>query len=404
MKMILKIDFNFFEFLVEGGTGFLRRVPPMRTIFVHLGFGLGLLGIARPGGAADGPETGEGATPDRGAELRASMYVRTDTDHTTVYSPRARYRQQLGSPQRRLDISYSLDAWSSASIDIRTAATPTVTELRHEADIGYNQEIGLGGVGLGYRLSYEPDYLSNAVRLSGMRDFLQRTITLSGRLFGSFDRVGRAGDRFFRQQVISAGGLASAAFVLSKSTLALFAYELRGVFGYQASPYRYVAIGGGLCAAGSTFCLPEEVPRQRVRHATVGQLRQAIGRRVALGGLYRFYIDSWALRSHTWSFDTSVMLAKGAYLRGSYRGYAQSGASFYRVNYGIDARFLTRDRELSSLGNHRVALRGSYDKRLRRGTLDVGAQVAGSRLQYDEFIGLTHVFALEVSMSLGGRF
>ncbi len=387
----------------------------MQIKIAHHALGLLVLAIAQPGLAASvpaktsktGPENASrpaGKRPEQGAELRASMYVRSDTDYTTVLSPRARYRQQLGAPTRRLDITYSLDAWSSASIDIRTAATPTVSELRHEADVGYNHEVGLGSFGLGYRVSYEPDYVSNSIRLSGMREFLQRTVTVSGRLFGSFDRVGRAGDRFFREQVVSAGGLASLAAVLTKTTLMQFAYELRGSFGYQASPYRYVSLGGGLCSVTSLFCLPEEVPRQRIRHAMVGQLRQAAGRHVALGGLYRFYIDSWALHSHTWAFDASVMLAKGAYLRGAYRGYAQSGAAFYRPEYTTNTRFFTRDRELSSLGNHRLSVRGSYEKQLRRGRLDVGAQVAGSRLQYDQFIGLTQVLALEVSLSLGGSF
>ncbi|MGB1015012.1 MAG: DUF3570 domain-containing protein, partial [Nannocystaceae bacterium] len=312
------------------------------------------------------------ATPPIGGQTHASLYVRSDTDKTTVISPRVRHRQQLGSPKRNLDITYSLDAWTSASIDIRTAATPTVSELRHEVDAGYSHEIGLGAVHVGYRVSYEPDYLSNSVRISGQREFLQRTITLQARLFGALDRVGRAGDSYFRESVLSAGALLSSGFVLSRSTLAVVAYELRGISGYQASPYRYVALGGaGGCSIEAIFCVPEEVPRKRLRNAFVGQLRQALGRYVAVGGLYRFYIDSWLLYSHTGAVDLALTPIKSLQLGLEYRLYAQSGAEFYRASYIPFAgdRFVTRDRELSSLGNHRLALSGRYRHPLRRGSL-----------------------------------
>lgn len=343
----------------------------------------------------------------RGAEARASVYVRNDSDRTTVVSPRVRYRQELRTPRRVLDVTYSLDAWSSASVDIRSAATPTVREVRHEGDVGYRETLGLGGVSVGYRLSHEPDYLSNALRLAVDRDLLQRTITLGARVFGSIDRVGRAGDRHFRELLLSGGAHLSAAFVVTRSTIALIAYELRGLSGYQASPYRFVALGvAGPCSLAADLCVAEEVPRLRARHAIVGRLRQALGERVAIGGLYRFYSDSWALRSHTAAVDVTVTPARGALLGLEYRAYAQSSAWFYRARYelGDGLRFYTRDRELSSLGNHRLALRGGYEHHLRRGRVDVGALIAGSRFEYDDFVGLTEVYALDLSVSVGAAF
>jgi len=347
------------------------------------------------------------ASPPIGGQTQASLYVRSDTDKTTVVSPRIRHRQQLGNPKRNLDITYSLDAWTSASVDIRTAATPTVSERRHEVDASYSEEVGLGAVGVGYRVSYEPDYLSNSLRISAQRELFQRTVALQARLFGALDRVGRAGDSYFRELVLSGGALLSSGFVLSRSTLAVLAYELRGVSGYQASPYRYVALGGdGLCSAAATFCVPEEVPRKRMRHAVVGQMRQALGRYMAVGGLYRFYIDSWSLYSHTGAVDLIVTPTKGLLIALEYRGYAQSGVYFYRARYIPFAgdRFLTRDRELSSLGSHRLALRGRYTHPLRRGNIHVGTLVSGTQIEYDDFMGLNRVLALEVALSIGASF
>jgi hypothetical protein len=343
-----------------------------------------------------------------GGQVRGAVYVRTDSDRTTVVSPRVHLRQQVKDPRTRVDVTYSLDAWTSASVDIRTAATPLVRENRHETTAGVERERGNVTWSAGYRLSYEPDYLANSATLAGQVDLAQRTITLSGRLFGALDRVGRAGDDHFREPLRAGGALVGATFVLTRTTLLNLAYELRGAIGYMASPYRFVAVGGddGLCGASTPFCVPEVHPRRRARQAWAARLRQALGRKLSAGVTYRFYYDSWQLRSHTLAFDLTATPARGASLSLEYRAYAQSGAFFYRPRYmspGTDA-YLTRDRELSSLGSHRLALHATYTRPVRRGALELGLLAAGTRIQYDEFVGLSRVWALELSAMLGGRY
>lgn len=343
-----------------------------------------------------------------GGQLRGGVYVRTDSDHTTVVSPRVHLRQQLRRPETRLDVTYALDAWTSASVDIRTAATPTVREVRHEATAAIERERGHASWSAGYRLSYEPDYLANSATLAGQLDLAQRTITLTGRLFGAMDRVGRSGDARFREPLRAGGALVGATFVLTRTTLLNLAYELRGALGYMASPYRFVAVGGdaGLCDDATPFCLPEVHPRRRARQAWAARARQALGRRLSTGATYRFYLDSWRLRSHTFAADLAVTPARGAVLALEYRAYAQSGAFFYRSRYLSPGPggYFTRDRELSSLGSHRLALHATYTRPSRRGALELGALAAGSRIEYDDFVGLSRVWALELSAVLGGRY
>lgn len=343
-----------------------------------------------------------------GGQVRGAVYVRTDSDRTTVVSPRVHLRQPLRGPQTRLDVTYSLDAWTSASVDIRTAATPIVRESRHEGVVGVERERGNLTWSASYRLSHEPDYLANSATLAGQSDLAQRTVTLAGRLFGALDRVGRSGDDRFREPLRAAGALVGATFVLGRTTVLNLAYELRGALGYMASPYRFVAVGGddGVCDATAPFCLPEVHPRRRSRHAWAGRLRQALGRRLSAGATYRFYVDSWQLRSHTLAVDLAATPARGATLALEYRAYAQSGAFFYRARYlsPEPGGYFTRDRELSSLGSHRLALHATYTRPLRRGALELGALVAGTRVEYDAFVGLSRVWALELSAMLGGRY
>lgn len=344
-----------------------------------------------------------------GGQARGSVYVRTDSDHTTVVSPRAHLRQPLGGPHNRLDITYSLDAWTSASVDIRTAATPVVREVRHEGVAGFERERGDTVWSVGYRVSQEPDYLANSVNLGGQIDLARRTITLAGRLVGALDRVGRAGDADFREPLRAGGALLSAAFVPTRTTLIQLAYELRGALGYMASPYRFVAVGpgeGGGCSDATPLCLPETHPRRRARHAWALRGRQALGRHLALGGTYRYYLDSWQMRAHTAAIELAATPSRASLLALEYRVHAQSGVFFYRARYlspGTGGYF-TRDRELSSLISHRLALRASYTRELGRGAIELGALAGGTRIGYDDFVGLTRVWALELTAVLGGRY
>lgn len=344
-----------------------------------------------------------------GGQVRGGVYVRTDSDHTTVVSPRAHLRQTVGGPHNRVDVTYSLDAWTSASVDVRTAATPIVVrEQRHEGVVGFERERGNTSWSVGYRLSREPDYLANSATLAGQVELLQRTITLAGRLFGALDRVGRAGDAEFREPLHSGGALLSATFVPTRTTLLQLAYEVRGARGYQASPYRFVALGEGpgTCGLESAFCLPEAHPRRRSRHAWVVRGRQAIGRQLSLGATYRFYYDSWRVRSHTAAFDLALNASRRALLSLEYRVYAQSGAFFYRTRYMSPGPggYYTRDRELSSLFSQRLALHATYTREMKRGALELGALAAGTTIGYDSFIGLTKVWALELTAMIGGRY
>ena len=124
-------------------------------------------------------------------DVTSTLYVRTDTDHTTVVTPRIHAGAKVG-PATRVDLTYSADVWTSASIDIRSSASKAVTEQRDELNVGATQQIEDGTLSASYRFSTEPDYKSHGVTLGTSRDFAQKNTTLA--LTGSalFDRVGRA--------------------------------------------------------------------------------------------------------------------------------------------------------------------------------------------------------------------
>jgi hypothetical protein len=339
----------------------------------------------------------------------ASIYVRSDTDTTTVVSPRAHLRKAVGTLRTNLDLVYTADVWTSASIDVRTAATERIVEQRDEIVAGLDHEEGVLRFGGGYRFSREYDYLSNGGNLFLEVDAFQRTATFAARATASFDQVGRAGDEFFAERSNTFGQWLGWTQVLNKRSLLQVAYEIRATLGYQASPYRFVSIGGGLtCATPSAVCVPETLPHRRIKHAAIARARFALTERLSMGGGYRFYFDEWRVMSHTAMMDLAYASPRRLELGVEYRFYFQSAAFFYEREYRerVDRAYYTRDRELSPLHDSRLNGRIAWTKPFgkRNNALVLAALLGGTLYRYRDFIGLVRVAALEATASAGVSF
>jgi hypothetical protein len=343
----------------------------------------------------------------RADDLASALYIRQDSDRTTVISPHVRLGKQL-QEGTQVSASYAADVWTSASIDIRASASKRpVTEQRDELQLSVQQEWIDLHVQAGYRFSSEPDYTSHGASISGSYDLAGNAATLSAGLHVFADAVGRSGDpKFSRQQ-----GTYDASFTFTQIIDPLMfvsaTYELAHLQGYQASPYRFVGIGAdatGFGCTGTSECLPERVPRARTRHAFALLARRAFGEVFSAGLNYRFYIDDWALSSHTLLAELGWNLGTRSLLSLRYRFYAQTHADFYRERYAqlLPSGFRTRDKELSPMRYHRVGLEfeqiawSSEEGRKLRATL----ALSGNRYVYDDFVGLDAVQALEVTAAV----
>jgi hypothetical protein len=340
--------------------------------------------------------------------VTTTLYARTDSNSTTVWSPRTRVSARA-SEDLTVEASYALDAWTSASVDIVTAATRAVHEVRHEINAGTAYSLGDAVVRASYRYSFEPDYWSHGAVVGSSFDLAQRNTTLDVALFGALDTVGRAGDRSFRRDQQSFGARLSLTQVLDAQTLVQLAWELTEVLGFQASPYRFVAVGGGgTCASLAPSCLPEHVPDQRTRQALLLRARRALGEHFSAGLDYRFYFDSWDVRSQTLAPVLSWRPVEAATVSLTYRYYTQGHADFYRARYldpTFKAGYLTRDRELSTFSSHQLGVSYAHELTFERHklALSLAARAAGTYLQYLAFVGLRDVLALELTGLLGVR-
>jgi hypothetical protein len=337
------------------------------------------------------------------ASVSSTLYARTDTDHTTVWSPRQRLSAKLGE-SAGLETAFAVDTWTSASIDIRTSATKIlVHEVRKEVTAGGYYEFPNATLGGGYRYSAENDYWSNGGVANLSVDMADNNTTLGIATFGSKDLVGRSGDpNFHKKPQDSFGGRLSLTQVIDPKTVLMVSWETTKITGYQASPYRRVAVGGsGTHESLGTRSDVEIVPGERFRSALVLHGRRAVGDRLSLGLEYRFYTDNWGLYSHTVAPDLAWLVSDHGTFRLGYRYYTQSEADFYRPRYRDSSAplgFRTRDRELSALYSNRVGLSYLHEFELgEQGTtvLTAALRTGVTRFTYLAFVGLTQVDALE---------
>lgn len=334
-------------------------------------------------------------------DASAALYTRRDTDETSIWSPRARVAGQV-EERVELEAAYMMDAWTSASIDIRTSATQAVHELRHEVEAGAGYVFDTATLSAGYRYSIENDYWSHGGVTTLALDLAERNTTLALSVFGALDTVGKEGDPRYERPLDSLGARFTWTQVSSEDGLMQLSWETTYLNGFQASPYRWVALGSDeLCAGAAPYCVPESAPDQRFRHALGASYRHALGARTSLGLGYRFYFDSWSLQSHTLEPDVSFRLGKTIELKADYRYYTQGAAKFYRPSYTEDADtgYVTRDRKLSPMYSHALGL--AYGQRWEvtdeGSALSLALRGAVTTYRYLEYVGLTHVEALELT-------
>ena len=344
------------------------------------------------------------AATARAEEAAGALYVRTDSDATTVISPRIRANKQLGE-STNIDATYAADIWTSASVDIRASASVRpVTDQRDEVDLGLRQELGDVHLRGSYRFSSEHDYTSHGLTVGGAIDLAQNAATVDVSLHVFADTVGQSGNPDFARALTTLDGSLSYTQVLDPVMFMSLTYEVAHNKGYQASPYRYVGVGGtGFGCVGASFCLPEYVPPDRTRHALAFLIRRAFAEAFSLGFNYRLYLDDWGLTSHTALIDMGISVSASTLLSFRYRFHTQGAVTFYQPVYQQLApnQYRTRDRELSALNYHRAGAEiehqfdvGDHSK------LSATLALSGNFYKYADFRGLEGATALEISAGL----
>ena len=333
-------------------------------------------------------------------DARASVFV--DTDKTTISTDTIAVRAQ---PIENVGVKarYLVDAVSSASVDVVSAATERFKELRHEAEGAVGYDDGSLRASATYVFSVEPDWRSHTVSGAVSHDFLAHNLTVG--VSGSYqtNTVWRAHDDNFERSLEQIGVGASAVLTPSPLDLVRVAYGLASLSGYQASPYRFARFMDPL-ASGQLLTTAERHPDRRVRHNVTVNWNRHVFTDSAIRSHARLYLDDWGIASVTGGTEYVVGFG-GLQLGLSARAYAQTRARFYEDIYPQRRRFMTADRELSPFfdlfGGARLSWRGPV---AGLDELRADVRVTGFSFVFSDFARLPSRAGLIAELGLGVDF
>ncbi|MHB8874655.1 MAG: DUF3570 domain-containing protein [Myxococcaceae bacterium] len=326
------------------------------------------------------------------------MQLYTDSDATVVVSPHAQASGTLESGTS-VNLVYTEDVVSSASVDVRSSASPRIHDVRQEVDLGFGQTVGPNTFGVSAVHATEKDYLSNGASLSFSRELNQKNTTFAFRAGFMANVVGKAGDPTWGAPMNDGSADLALTQALSETTLVQLSTTLQVQEGFLASPYRKVTVDGG------RFVLPEADPPRRNRVAAGLGLKRHFGGAGAGHLGYRFYTDSFGVAAHTvearWTFELEPFS-----LRLRYRFYSQTGASFYQSSYSQALVYLCADRELSPFTSHLAGakLEWTPPRNFRRAQLRFDLKVEGMYFDYADFPALKTRTALNAQAGAGVDF
>lgn len=302
------------------------KAPLRRILSVLAGCLLAILGAAFAFGS--------------GEQMGFTGYYFSDSGLNTVVTTSFNMAKKL-LQQTSLLIDIELDRVTVPPVTATTGATrpqrrksEPFEKSRGQAIFGIEQQLGKTWTIAGnfYR-SQEVDYTSNAVLGTISKDLFDANTTVTLRGQYNTDRVGKileSGEITSTKRYTFTGAL-NLTQVLSASTVLDLSYDIVYMKGNLSDPYRQVRV---IDDGGGSVIVDELHPRNRWRHAGTARVTQYVpALRASLIGSYRYYGDTWNVRSHTADLKFNKYIFKDLVFGVSYRYYNQTGASFYREKY-----------------------------------------------------------------------
>ena len=293
---------------------------------------------------------------------------------------------------------YHHDSISGASPDVLAGASK-YDEERDEYTIGgtYLRDNTL--MDLSYTYSDEDDYESNLISFDISHEMFGAMTKMNiGTSIGT-DDVERSDLDSFAEDLDRYLFRAGISQVITKTFVMQFDYEATVEEGFLNNPYRFVFVNGVSQGSGS-----EEYPDTRTGQAYSLKGIKYWQHRASSSLGYRFYRDTWDIRSHTVDLNYSQYIGNQWVVDVYGRYYTQDKADFYSDNFSTRLRYMARDKELSTFDSFAIGGRIRYDlfkdyKFLRTASLNLAIEYLD--YDYDDYSGIESVADIA---SLGGGY
>lgn len=253
--------------------------------------------------------------------------------------------------------SYLVDAISSASmkmllrVDGITSATTnkqggadnTPDELRHQVSLGIARNFKGIDVSADGMYSIEHDYSSKTFATNISIPFAKKNSTVQIGFAGNWDKVFPQ-NRFWTKDRNTLALNLGLTQILSKNIVSQFDFSFINVNGYMLDGYQVVRIINGY----QVNFLEPILPDKRIRKAFGVRTNFGITKRTTILLGYRYYWDTWDIRSHTLDAEYKTHLSDNLNLILSYRQYYQTKAYFFKETYMQPEPLMGVDSKLNS--------------------------------------------------------
>lgn len=317
--------------------------------------------------------TGGARAIDLPADRAEAMFHYFDGGGVTARGPALLVRKNLAD-KVSLSGSYYVDAVSNASIDVVTQAS-RFSERRRAYDLGADYVVRDTLLTLGVARSDEPDYVARSASFDVAQEVFGGMTTVSLGFSRGSDDVSKTDAPEFSDDADHWQYRVGLTQILSPRWLVSLNGEALSDRGFLANPYRAARVFGA--------SVPERHPRTRTARAvklrTIGELGSADAVRLE----YRYYWDTWDVRSHTAEAGYARHFGPLWLAEGHARFHTQGAALFYSDNASSETTFVSRSKQLSSFSNYAVGAKLSYRVMRVPGQYEINASGAYEYLQFN---------------------
>lgn len=311
----------------------------------------------------------------------------TGDQSLTLYEPVLYINSQIDSNTSVFG-SLVFDALSSASakaFDSGTGASvggggSSGWQIRVGAELGYAKKTGTWAFTPTAGFSHELSYNSLHGGLNVQKFFAEDNFVLSAGVFHFSDEANPwdlnlhkfAG---FKNKTTNSVN-ASATQLLSEKDIVLGGISFTGQSGFLEGTRNTVSTGTAVTDRAS-----ELLPGAREKWTANTRYVHGLGEGAAFHLDYRYYTDSWNIRSHTW--EPSLAFAfddEAGTWRLFYRRYSQTAAKYYGDAFYAQRTFMTSDSDLAKFSANEVGAQLAYAPEPGKG--DTTAWEYGATVMY----------------------
>jgi hypothetical protein len=265
--------------------------------------------------------------------------------------------------------SYLVDAISSASMKMKfqvdgiTSATTNKTggadntpdELRHQVNLGIVRNISGVTFSADGMYSIEHDYSSKTFAANISIPFAKKNTVLQLGYAGNFDKIFPQ-TRFWTKDRTTSTFNLGLTQILSKNIVSQFDFSFADASGYMLDGYQVVRIVNGI-----NLKIVEPVsPEKRMRKAVGFRTNFGVSKLSTLMLGYRYYWDTWDIKSHTVDAEFKTHLSENLNMIFSLRQYFQTKAYFFKETYTDVEPLMAVDSKLNSGYTNDVSISLSY--------------------------------------------